>query len=271
MLKNFRPKNTKQTDSKKRLPIFQFHSLQKFSDEVDHAVLSRSGGVSQKPFESLNLSLTVDDKAEDVLKNRALVCEAFGLAEERLISANQTHSKNVQIVDEAFLLDRKKNEDVENIDAFITNVRGVGLMVKVADCQSILMFDPVQKVVAAVHAGWKGLKQNISAETIGILKKNYGVNPENLIVAIGPSLGPCCSFFSNPHVELSSDFEPYIAKNNTVDLWEFSTQQLVKLGVQPDKIEHARVCTMCGGGEKFFSFRRDRGVTGRFGALIILQ
>ena len=261
MLKNYR----------KDLPFFQFHSLQKFSDEVDHSVLSRLGGVSQKPFDSLNVSLTVDDNADDVLENRRVICDAFDLPSERLISAHQTHSKNICVVDEHFLSEYQTNHDVDNIDAFITDISEVGLMIKVADCQAILMFDPYQKVVAAVHAGWRGLMQDISGATIETMKKKFGVRPEHLVVGIGPSLGPCCSFFSNPYQELSHEFVPYIADNNTVDLWKFSTEQLIRHGVQADHIELARVCSMCGAGGKFFSFRRDRGVTGRIGVMISLK
>jgi hypothetical protein len=261
MLKNYR----------KDLPIFQFHSLQKFSDEVDHAVLSRQGGVSQKPFDSLNVSLTVDDSADDVLKNRSMICGAFDISEERLIAANQVHGKKVMVIDDAIARNHQSHRDVDDVDAFVTNIPGVALMMKVADCQALLMFDPAQKVVAAVHAGWRGLMQDISGETINVLKKDFGVKPENLIVGIGPSLGPCCSFFSDPRVELSGEFEPYIDGKNKVDLWKFSTDQLVKHGIKPDHIEHARVCSMCGAGDKFYSFRRDRGVTGRFGVLILLR
>lgn len=261
MIKNYR----------KDLPIFQFHSLQKFSDEVDHAVLSRLGGVSKKPFDSLNMSTTVNDSTEDVLRNRSIICDSFGLAPERLIAANQIHSSNVRVVDDALLSSHEANHDIDDVDAFVTRVPGAALMMKVADCQAILMFDPFQKVIAAVHAGWRGLMKDISGATIEVLKKQFGVKPEHLVVGIGPSLGPCCSFFSDPRKELSPDFAEYIKNNNTVDLWKFSTDQLVRHGVQPDRIEHARVCSMCGAGEKFYSFRRDRGVTGRFGVLIVLR
>lgn len=260
MIKNYR----------KDLPIFQFHSLQKFSDQVDHAVLSRLGGVSQKPFDSLNVSLTVDDRNEDVLDNRENICTSFGLDEERLISANQIHSRNVCVVDEKLLSGYEPHRDIEDVDALVTNLPGVGLMMKVADCQAILMFDPFQKVVAAVHAGWKGLMQDVSGATIAVMKKKFNVKPEHLVVGVSPSLGPCCCFFSDPHKELPKSFAPYISNKNTVDLWKYSTDQLVRHGIKPDHIEHARVCTMCGAGEKFYSFRRDRGVTGRFGALIYL-
>lgn len=136
MIKNYR----------KDLPIFQFHSLQKFSDQVDHAVLSRKGGVSKKPFDSLNVSLTVNDRAEDVLRNRKIIAKSFGIAEKRLISANQVHSKKVVVIDEDTAARHQANRDIDNVDAFVTNIPKVALMIKVADCQSLLMFDPVQKV-----------------------------------------------------------------------------------------------------------------------------
>lgn len=234
-------------------------------------MLSRFGGVSKKPFDSLNVSLTVDDSQDDVLDNRKIIGAAFGLEEGKLISANQVHGKDICVVDEPFFAGHKLHGDVDDVDAFVTNVREVALMMKVADCQAILMFDPVEKVVAAVHAGWRGLMKDISGATIALMKKKFNVKPEHLVVGIGPSLGPCCCFFSDPHQELSADFKPYIAHNNTVDLWKFSTEQLVKHGIRPEHIEHARVCTMCGAGGKFYSFRRDRGVTGRFGALIFLK
>ncbi len=134
-----------------------------------------------------------------------------------------------------------------------------------------MFFDPVKKVIAAVHAGWKGLVQDISGEAIQIMQKRFGVNPANLIVGISPSLGPCCSFFTDPEKELPPNFRPFIKYNKCVDLWSFSVRQLELHGILPQQIELARVCTFCGGGGRFFSFRRDRGVTGRFGALIYLH
>ena len=261
MIKNFQ----------KKLPIFQFHLLQKFSGDFEHAVLTRAGGASAGAFESLNVRFNVGDDAANVKRNRATICKALGVAEKWLVSADQTHSKNVCVVDEVMMEGRGAGEEIADVDAFVTNLRDVALMMQVADCQALLFFDPVKKVVAAVHAGWRGLMKDVSGATIAVMKKKFGVKPENLLVGIGPSLGPCCAFFSEPARELSADFKPYINFNNTVDLWSFSSAQLVKHGVRPEHIENARVCTMCDAGKKFFSFRRDHGVTGRNGALIFLR
>jgi YfiH family protein len=213
----------------------------------------------------------VDDNKKTVARNRRFICKNFDLEPDHLISAHQTHSKNVMVFGEEAERYHTADKEYENIDALVTNMPGTALMVKVADCQAIVMFDPVQKVIAVVHAGWKGLAQDVSGAAIRLMKRQFKVKPENLFVGISPSLGPCCAFFTHPEKELPPEFSPYIHTNKTVDLWSFSTEQLKKHGIQPEHIELARVCTMCGAGGKFFSFRRDRGMTGRFGALLFLK
>jgi polyphenol oxidase len=264
----------------KDIPAYQFHSFQKFSDMVNHVVFTRKGGFSASPYDSLNVRYGIGDRQESVFQNRLLIAKNMGLDMEKLISANQTHSNNVQVIDHVFLTNNAGNTEIDNIDALITDIPEVGLMIQVADCQAILMFDVSKQVVAAVHAGWKGLMQNVSGETINILEERFGVDPTNLIVGISPSLGPCCSFFSNPAEELPEKFHKYIDAQKRVDLWSFSADQLIKCGIKENNIEIARICTQCEnsrtkiGNEakgNFFSYRADRGVTGRFGAVISLK
>lgn len=272
---------------KKDLPVFQFHLLQKFSDDLEHAVTCRIGGVSKAPYDGLNLSFSVGDDEKAVKKNRQILSEALGV--KNIVGANQTHSKNILVIDEEFARYCDLAPEPNNIDGFVTALSGIGLLLKVADCQAILMFDPVKKVIAAVHAGWKGQVQDISGQAIKIMRENFGVDPANILVGISPSLGPCCAFFSDPRSELPKSFEPFILDNNRVDLWGYSLWQLQQHGILPEHIELARVCSFCGGhGEdkaslqnlarsqnpaqgKFYSFRRDLGITGRFGGLIALR
>lgn len=259
-----------------KVPAYQFHTLQKFSDQLEHAVFSRQGGVSKKPYDSLNVRFTIGDKELNVKKNRAVICDALGLDSEQLVSVDQTHSKNVQMVDEQFLKNYQ-NVEVSERDALITDKPKVGLMIQVADCQALLFFDPIHKVIAAIHAGWKGLAQDITGQTVKMLKKFYKVDPHRLLVGISPSLGPCCAFFSDPEKELPQEFHPFIDKEKRVDLWAFSVWQLQKHGIAQKNIELAKICTQCGrGGGKggrgrFFSFRGEHGITGRFGAVIFLR
>ncbi len=269
------------------LPAFQFHLLQKFSDRANHAVFSRHGGVSNKPYDSLNVRFGIGDRHENVIENRRRICGALGLECDRLVSANQTHSKNVAVVDEKVLEKLRDGVragehgfgllELDDKDALVTDLNGVGLMIQVADCQAILMFDPVKGVAAAVHAGWKGLAQDIGGATVAVMREKFGVDPANILVGVAPSLGPCCAFFSNPEKELPASFHKFIDARKRVDLWSFSIEQLQKHGVRQGNIEFARVCTQCGNGKdidgshKFFSFRGEQGITGRFGAVIAVR
>jgi polyphenol oxidase len=250
---------------KKNVPAFQFHLLQKFDDEFNHAVFSKKGGVSVGPFDSLNVSFEVEDSMKNVQRNRRLIMDSFGLPMEMLFSARQTHGKNVRVIDASIRTNAKGKTEFEDTDALVTNLAEVFLLIKVADCQGILLFDPIKKVIAVVHAGWRGLVQDISGATIEVMQREFGVQPQHILAGISPSLGPCCAFFSNPEKELPSSFKPYINKAKSVDLWQYSLDQLQAHGLSSEHIELARVCSSCGGGGKFFSFRRDRGVTGRFG------
>jgi len=264
----------------KETPFYQFHLLQKFSDQIGHAVFSRHGGFSGAPYDALNVRFGIGDKQRDVVKNRRLICKVLDLEEGRLVSANQTHSKNVQVVDEEFLASSKESGsefEVDDMDALVTDLENVGLMIQVADCQALLLYDPVKRVVAAVHAGWKGLVQDVSGATVEVMVKKFGADPARILVGIAPSLGPCCAFFTNPENELPGSFAKYIDKQKRVDLWSYSLDQLQTHGISMNNIELAKVCTQCGkGGGKgakgnFFSFRGQHGITGRFGVAIYLR
>lgn len=263
------------------VPIYNFHLLQKFADCADHGVFSREGGVSSGPFESLNVKFGIGDKDENVLKNRGKICSAMGVNSDRLVSAVQVHGNNVAIVDEELIEFNPLGSELNGVDALVTNLKGVSLMVQVADCQAMLMIDPAKKVVSAVHAGWKGLTNDVAGETICVMRDHYGCNPLNIRVGVSPSLGPCCSYFSDPRSELPADFHEYIDSENRVDLWKYGKDQLVTHGIAEGNIESACICTVCGGkgnsqetppklGSKFFSYRAGMGNTGRFGAVVVL-
>lgn len=266
-----------------QLPVHCFDIFQKFSGRVAHGVFTREGGVSDPPFDSLNVRFGIGDPAENVRKNRAQICAALGIKSANLISANQTHSKKVRMVDQEFLQSRLERE-IDGVDAFVTAMNGAALMIQVADCQAILMFDPVRGVIAAVHAGWKGLAQDISGETLRVMGERFGTDPADVICGIAPSLGPCCAYFSDPLNELPGEFHAFVDEQKRADLWSFSVMQLRTHGIREENIELSRVCTQCGGagtapggggraggGGRFFSYRGEKGVTGRFGVVIMLR
>ncbi|MCU1261317.1 MAG: hypothetical protein JWO80_4202 [Bryobacterales bacterium] len=182
-----------------------------------------------------------------------------------LATVHQIHSAGVIQVDRAGL--------AGDGDALITNSPGVVLGVKTADCVPLLMADIHHRAVAAVHAGWRGAALGIAPAVIAAMKEAFGTLPEDLRVAIGPAIGPCC-FEVGP--EVAREFEAYeqhATKNDGLpykvylDLAGINREQLERAGVPGDQIEESGLCTFCSPGE-FFSFRRDREEAGRMFSVI---
>lgn len=165
-----------------------------------------------------------------------------------LVNVNQVHGVEVL---EAPL------EGSQNADALFTAQQSVGLLIKHADCQAALVYDPIQKVIANVHAGWKGNVQNIYQRLVSKLKSRFGCKPENLIVGISPSLGPCCAQFIHHQAELPPSFWDFHVKWLYFDLWEVARKQWMEAGVLPHHLQIARICTYCSGSD-YFSYRRER-------------
>jgi YfiH family protein len=143
----------------------------------------------------------------------------------------------------------------------------------------ILLYDPVLHISAAIHAGWRGTVHSVTANTIHALSDNFGCKPENLVAGIGPSIGPCC-------YEVGTDVEQavlekwitpegflvksIIKEKPSFDLWYANRYELLRLGLKPENIETAGICTKCNSGA-YFSSRAGNGITGRFCAGIMLK
>jgi YfiH family protein len=145
---------------------------------------------------------------------------------------------------------------------------GVGLLIKQADCQAVMFYDPERRVVAHAHCGWRGQIQGILAQTVKLLTRHFGCRPEALHAAVGPGLGPCCAEFQNYRQEFPPELWNYQVRPHYFDLWQLSLDQLKAAGLQPANLEVAGLCTRCR-EEDFFSYRRDR-LTGRQAAVIAL-
>ena len=262
------------------LSTFRFQNLSKQSG-VDHFVSTRSGGLSPSPYESLNLGFHVEDNPQTVLKNRERLAANIGIPLSHFTIPKQIHSGTVTIVPEemrgygAAALDTA----VEATDAMITDVPRLCLTVLAADCVLVLFFDPQKKVIAAVHAGWRGTVKLAAQKTAETLKQEFNCDPTELLVGIGPSIGPC-HYEVGPEViaQVEDTFgstDSYIT-NETSDgkgyfnLWEANKGQVMKVGIPVQNIEVAQICTYCN-AHLFFSERHQKGRTGRFGAGIMLS
>jgi len=239
--------------------------LQSYSN-IFHFVTTRLGGVGSDNYATFNCTSYSGDNPDTVCTNRGLLCESIPQKPMELIIPYQVHDTKVAIINKDFHLveSREKEEYLNGIDALITDQPGYCICVSTADCVPLLLFDPVEKVIAAVHAGWRGTVNRIVEQTVTLMKKNYCVNPGNVIACIGPSISvdsfevgdEVCQHFS------ANDFPMNrISVKNAqtgkwhIDLWEANRLQLMDMGLSPDHIELAGICSYKN-DDRFFSARR---------------
>lgn len=240
-----------------------------FSDckELVQGTFLRHGGVSEDPYRSLNISFEVGDDVERVQKNLDKVCEV--LKEESplkkglvVVSGRQVHEDRIVEVTTA------KAQTIDSCDGLMTTLPGVTLMIKHADCQAAIFYDPVHRALAVGHAGWRGSTLNIFGKIVAAMQERYGTNPEDLLISISPSLGPESSEFIHYKEELPEEFWDFQVKPNYFDFWAISRYQLQQAGVLPSHMELADVDTYAH-EEDYYSYRRQK-VTGRHPTLAML-
>lgn len=239
---------------------------------VKHFVSSRVGGVSVGKYASLNLSLQSGDTIENVLENRSRIAAHFKIKPDNLVLPLQEHTNNVVAIK------GEKKPDLSATDGLITNSPNICIGVLAADCVPILLFDPVQKVVGALHAGWKGTVQNIVGVAVEKMISRFKCLPESILAGIGPSISQK-NYETGAEViekvaELVGNTKPYICNEQPtgkacLDLWKLNRQLLVNVGVQAANIELAGVCTY-DNEANYFSARRDGFHSGRFGSFIMI-
>ena len=170
-----------------------FIEVEGFSEipNIIHGFSTKLGGVSTGIYESLNLGLHLEDEEVKVLENYKRLGQSMGFDYKRISAPNQVHKTNILVVTEEDAGDGIARPLTHSeIDAQITNVKNVPLIVYTADCVPILMVDPISRVIATVHAGWRGTVEGIAAKTVEKMKEVYGCMPENIHAVIGPSIGP---------------------------------------------------------------------------------
>ncbi len=220
------------------------------------ATLDRSGGISQPPYDSLNLGLGSGDDPILVHQNREILRNHFQLQE--IVVSRLEHGTAIAEI--------RKGEGPPIADALWTREKGLALVVTHADCQGALFYDPCQQVIAAVHAGWRGLVAGVYPKTVAHLERVAKCKARNLRVAISPSLGPCCAEFRHFKTEIPAEFWPYQVRPSYFNLPQIARDQLLASGVE--QIEISPICTRC--CPQYFSYRREK-TTGRNGSVIALK
>lgn len=240
-----------------------FHNLQ---TQVTAFSTTRNGGVSKGDYASMNCTPYTGDDLEAVQRNQQLLCTALHIEKEQLIIPYQTHSVNALVIDKEFLQQNaeKRNEQLQNIDALITQEKGVCLCVSTADCTPILLYDRKQQVIAAIHAGWRGSVNYIVRKTLEQMNRLYNTQGEDIFAAIGPCIGFDAfevgdevydAFKQNDFpMEYISGWKPETHKWH-IDLQMANSVQLIDFGVPTEQIDICDICTFTH-YEKFFSARR---------------
>jgi YfiH family protein len=247
--------------------FYRFENLARFS-EIRHGIFTRHFGCSTGPFESLNVSFGLGDKAAQVRQNRQVIARAMG--SNNLIFAQQVHGDQVLILNPDNFAGAEGCEPVLGTgDALVTDASGKFLTIQLADCQSILLYDARRRVVANIHSGWRSSIKNIAGRTIHVMQKQFKSRPADIHAGIGPSLGPCCAEFVNYRKEIPEQLWSYKTAGDHFDFWSISRDQLTDAGVGSENIEVSNFCTRCHTA-LFFSYRAE-GQTGRFASVIGLN
>lgn len=265
-------------DNSKSIPFAQFELLKPFEDSIVHFVTTRNETLppSSQNYFTIGLNGVVEN--DIVLNNRKFLAEQMGFQPNSYVFASQIHDKKVAIVHDddkgkgAF----ERTSYLCDIDAMVTNRKGICLVTQAADCVPILFYDPVRKAIGVAHAGWKGTVAKIPAEVVKTMVAEFGSNSKDILVGIGPSIGSCCYEVGNEVVELVKESfgnaEELILNNDkffkpVFDLWKANKNSLIDAGVSEKNIEIASLCTKC---HNNFFFSARAGDKGRFGGFIML-
>ena len=249
------------------LKYYYFQSLR--SVGLNHAVLTRHGGLSELPWNSLNLGGSVGDNPDHVVGNKKLILKELGFAIDSVFDVWQVHGNSVAFANSPREIGAKQQQ----ADIILTDKPGITLLMRFADCVPILLFDPGRHVIGLVHAGWKGTIMKAVQTAVQSMVQVYGSKPDQILGAIGPSIGP-------DHYQVGSEVIMAVknnfgkeadsllrSRNGSIhfDLWQANRLLLNKLEVE--RVETAEICTACR-VDDWFSHRAENGRTGRFGVVV---
>lgn len=245
--------------------------------DLDVLVTTRGGGVSSGPYTSLNLGLHVGDQADDVLENRRRAAAALGADLGDMVFCDQAHGREVHVVSAA---DRGRgalslDDAIAQTDALVTAEPGIALVIMVADCVPIVLYDPVARVLACVHAGWRGTVARVSEAAVAVMSA-LGASPQNVIAGLGPAIAPDRYQVGEDVVEAAGHGLGGAATAEVIrpdgtgkwlfDLWTANRIVLREAGLADERISVAAIPTGSTGPGLFFSDREARPC-GRFAAI----
>ena len=265
------------------VPLIESPLLQEIRG-LRHGFSTRKGGVSKEHLSSLNLGFNLGDEREKVLENFRILGSLFEAKPEDFVLTQQTHSVNVLRVgkeDRGKGIFRERN--YTDVDALITNEEGVILTAFSADCVPILFYDKGHRAIASCHSGWRGTHGRILARVIEVMQREFSSKPEEIYIAIGPSICKNCyevsedvgeafleAFPTLKEARSDSPVERVSKEKFHIDLWELNRIIALEAFIPPENISISGYCTM-ERPDLFFSHRYSQGKRGVQGAFISLN
>jgi len=239
-----------------------------------HGLYSRLGGVSPAPWSSLNQGGTVGDDRAHVVENRRRIFAAVDRPVETIFDAWQVHGTNAIAATQPRPLDAPH----QKADIILTDQAHLTLFMRFADCVPVLLYDPGRKVIALVHAGWKGTLAKAASAAVNAMHAQYGSDPADILAGIGPSI--CCSCYQvgtevvdQARLSFNGSADNILMKNDEryhLDLWAANRLALLESGLKEERIQTSGLCT-AENTNLWYSHRAENGKTGRFGALLALE
>jgi purine-nucleoside/S-methyl-5'-thioadenosine phosphorylase / adenosine deaminase len=233
----------------------------------------RKGGQSPVPFDTLNFSVSQGDSRENVRNNLTILGERIGIDPERIVTCRQVHRDQIHVV-------KAVPQEPLRGDAIVTPIPNIFPAIKTADCVPVLILDPIRKITAAIHAGWRGTVLRITRKTVDLMRNEFGCDPSQLVAGIGPGIGSCCYEVDDavlkPFRKSHPDAERFISTHNSstrskvsyhLDLSAANLFELTEIGVPQENIYAVDLCTACH-KDLFFSHRRDGAKSGRHIAMV---
>ncbi len=258
-------------NEKNGVRYLQFEGLRD-NGRIQHAIFTRQGGVCPAPFKSLNLSVSVPDEKDRVYANRKRAYGLFGRDTDTVVHAHLVHGNAVARVTQV-----DNGTWLPHVDGLISNEPNCALTMNYADCTPIFLYDPVQHAIGLAHAGWQGTVKDVPGTMVRAMQAEFDSDPATLWAGVGPCIGPCCYEVGEPVIsQVQAAFEDselllYVNGSDSrphFDLPEANGINLLRAGVT--QIEMSGFCTACR-TDLFFSHRAEKGKTGRFGTMLILE
>ncbi len=251
--------------------VLKFASIERFSF-FKHGFSTRVGGVSPPPFNTLNLSFTSEDNAQNVYENQRRFLYALGMEGVKI-------EKHISLVHENLVLNLEEipKGEVPLADGIVTCLPKVPIATTFADCIPIFLADPNKKAVGVIHAGWRGTFKEIAKAAVEKMVEDFGCRREDILACIGPGIGPCCFEVGEEVIDMFySKFSRWedlinILSNKPnkalLNLFLLNFRLLEEVGILKDHISIANLCTF-DRDDLFFSYRRDGKKSGRMMAII---